>query len=648
MMKKTSKILAAATAAVFVLNGTVFAEQEGTVPDTAVMDDAAETGWSAEGKFIDDSADHLLLYHMRIEDGYDEEGWSVTVILGDVMYGGMLQEEEGSISGMIGSYEEDMTPGAEFMITLTEEDGQVFMQTEDGEEYRFSPDETDYTEGVEILPYFQYNQLYGMEGFDAVEAAAYDYLSFEKESDYAPEDVMIPYVNIIGIDESDPEDVLLYGDYYLWEFEKEDDTLVAIAGGHCPGIIHAQRFGDEGDEIAIYSATGMEEAFTDDDAETLFGDYFDAYQSVSSDQEKRDEGLAQVIADYVSANALNITGYRISDEETRVLPESHAGQTEEMDEAQVASETGIDYMALVNKLNPLPDGWEDALETVTITNSVGDAVEVEAKAYDAYELLRADLEENDGIYIELDSARRSIAAQQDIMDRFIEKYGADYAAKTVATPGYSEHHTGLAVDLYFRLKSEDGEFTDVYYNEDMVQYPEVWEKIHAKLADYGFILRYLDGREHITGYGYEPWHIRYVDDVDIAKGIMEEDITLEEYLGDYRAPAVEIDYGKSELYTQEEFQEAAIQIKCSFATWEGCELHSLRYTGDDANNEENLDWLNSLNEEAGYTQVAGFLGDFHSPAEEAGAWEPDEEYTDYQWWLARTEDGGWEIVTWGY
>ena len=62
------------------------------------------------------------------------------------------------------------------------------------------------------------------------------------------------------------------------------------------------------------------------------------------------------------------------------------------DDATVEQD-GIDYMALVNKVNPLPEGWEDALETVTITNSVGDEVEVEAKAYAAYEQLKADLEE---------------------------------------------------------------------------------------------------------------------------------------------------------------------------------------------------------------------------------------------------------------
>ena len=302
----------------------------------------------------------------------------------------------------------------------------------------------------------------------------------------------------------------------------------------------------------------------------------------------------------------------------------------------------INYLALVNKLNPLPDGWEEALETVHMTNSIGDDVEVEKKAYDAYLLLKEDLEK-EGIYVDLDSARRSVAEQQRIMNDFTEKYGADYALKTVAQPGYSEHHTGLALDLYLII---DGK--DVVENEDMIQYPEIWETIHSKLADYGFILRYLENKEHITGYGYEPWHIRYVDDVNIAKEIMASGVTLEGWLGAVNETDVEIDYGTSEIFTPEELAEAAIQIKCTFAGWKGCELHSLRYAGDEADKEENLQWLNSLNEEAGYTHVAEFLTDFHSPVEAEGAWEPDQEYKDYQWWLGRTDDGVWEVVTSGY
>ena len=190
-----------------------------------------------------------------------------------------------------------------------------------------------------------------------------------------------------------------------------------------------------------------------------------------------------------------------------------------------AQQSSIDYLVLVNKENPLPEEWESTVETVHVQNSLGDDVEVEKKAYEAYLDLKAALEQ-EGIRVDLDSARRSVAEQQRIVDDFTEKYGENYVKNYVAVPGYSEHHTGLALDLYLNI---DGE--DVYLNEDMVQYPEIWEQIHAKLADHGFILRYLDGREAITGYSYEPWHIRYVDDPAIAKEIMEKDMTLEEYLG---------------------------------------------------------------------------------------------------------------------
>ena len=302
----------------------------------------------------------------------------------------------------------------------------------------------------------------------------------------------------------------------------------------------------------------------------------------------------------------------------------------------------IDYMVLVNKLNALPDGWEDALETTKFTDTAGWDVEVETKAYNAYLGLKEDLE-NEGIYVDLDSAYRSVAEQQRIMDDFTEKYGADYARKTVATPGYSEHHTGLALDLYLNI---DGE--NVTENADMMQHPEIWEKIHGKLAEHGFILRYLPGKEHITGYAYEPWHIRYIDDPDKAAEIMTSGVTLESYLGAAKETDVSIDYGKSEIYTQEDLEEAAIQIKCQFASWEGCEMHSLRYAGDECNTEENIKWLNSQDEDAGYIEVCEFLCSFHSPEEESGSWEPDHEYEDYQFWLARTEDSGWQVVSWGY
>ena len=124
-------------------------------------------------------------------------------------------------------------------------------------------------------------------------------------------------------------------------------------------------------------------------------------------------------------------------------------------------------------------------------------------------------------------------------------------------------------------------------------------------------------------------------------------------------PKVAIELGSSSLYTQEELNAIVLLIREKFASFSGCELHGIRYAGDGADNEENLEWLNSLREvrsnippeDAGkqYVRVAEFLSDFHSPVEDGDyAWNQDTEYTDYQWWLGRLEDGRWEIVSWGY
>lgn len=125
--------------------------------------------------------------------------------------------------------------------------------------------------------------------------------------------------------------------------------------------------------------------------------------------------------------------------------------------------------------------------------------------------------------------------------------------------------------------------------------------------------------------------------------------TAGKHPADRPAPEVAVDLGRSDLYTEKERNDAMLAVKRKFATFAGCELHGIRYAGDEACSEENLKWLNSLDEGAEYTQVAEFLTDFHSPVEDGPyAWERDMEYTDYQWWLARKEDGDWVLVSWGY
>lgn len=112
---------------------------------------------------------------------------------------------------------------------------------------------------------------------------------------------------------------------------------------------------------------------------------------------------------------------------------------------------------------------------------------------------------------------------------------------------------------------------------------------------------------------------------------------------------VDIDYGSSNIYSQSDMDAAIKLIKNEFATWEGCKLHSIRYTSDECNSEENIKWMNDLGDEnTEFTQCIEFVSDFHSPRAGGGAWNADSEYTNWQWWLARTDNGEWNLMTWGY
>jgi len=186
----------------------------------------------------------------------------------------------------------------------------------------------------------------------------------------------------------------------------------------------------------------------------------------------------------------------------------------------------IDYLVLVNKQNKLPDDWEENLQLVDTKNAWDEDIQVEKEAYEKYRELEKALKE-EGVTIKLDSVYRSVKAQQQLWDEWSAdpEKGPEYVKKYVAVPGYSEHHTALAIDICLE---KDGEL--VYENDDMIADRETFKKIHAKLADYGFILRYLEGKDDITGYAYEPWHLRYVGNVDIAKEITSKGLTLEEYL----------------------------------------------------------------------------------------------------------------------
>ena len=197
------------------------------------------------------------------------------------------------------------------------------------------------------------------------------------------------------------------------------------------------------------------------------------------------------------------------------------------EEEKEKSKGKYDYLVLVNKYTQLPDDWEKNVELVDAKNAWDEDIKIEKEAYEQYKELAKDLKENDDVEIVLDSVYRSVKEQQELWDDWAAdpEKGIEYVKKFVAVPGYSEHHTGLAVDICLK---KDGEL--VYDNDEMIAERDIFKKIHAKLAKYGYILRYREGREDSTGYTYEPWHLRYVGSKKIAKEIEDKDITFEEYL----------------------------------------------------------------------------------------------------------------------
>jgi len=128
---------------------------------------------------------------------------------------------------------------------------------------------------------------------------------------------------------------------------------------------------------------------------------------------------------------------------------------------------------------------------------------------------------NDGISLLGVSAYRSSETQTDLFDYYVQKDGEKAAETFSAIPGHSEHETGLAIDV----TGGDGRCAaeDCFADTEEAK----WLADHA--AKYGFIIRYPKGKEQITGYKYEPWHIRYVGK-KAAMEMAERGITLEEYL----------------------------------------------------------------------------------------------------------------------
>lgn len=174
-------------------------------------------------------------------------------------------------------------------------------------------------------------------------------------------------------------------------------------------------------------------------------------------------------------------------------------KTPQQPKASKPQPTYIKGILLVNRQHPLPKTFGGS----------------NAKANAALQKLQQAAAEK-GYAMELISGYRSYEYQKELYANYVKRDGQAAADRYSAKPGTSEHQSGLAFDV----GAIDEAFQDTKSGK--------WLAKHC--ATYGFILRYPKGKEAITGYMYEPWHIRYVGE-EPAKAIMEQHLTLEEYLG---------------------------------------------------------------------------------------------------------------------
>ena len=190
--------------------------------------------------------------------------------------------------------------------------------------------------------------------------------------------------------------------------------------------------------------------------------------------------------------------------------------------------TTENFLILVNKEHEVPKDYvpKDLVE-VNVRFSPGTAIQQKMMQKTAAEALEAlfDQAQNEGIKLYGVSGYRSYDYQKMLYDRKVSAVGETEANKYVARPGQSEHHTGLAMDVT-NGEGESNLLTVSFAETEEGQ----WLKENAH--KFGFIIRYPEGKEHITGYNYEPWHLRYVGK-EAAQIIKSRGLVLEEYLEEF-------------------------------------------------------------------------------------------------------------------
>lgn len=195
------------------------------------------------------------------------------------------------------------------------------------------------------------------------------------------------------------------------------------------------------------------------------------------------------------AEAKSTTTKKKASDSSKATPEKAEHKIE-----QSNGMTFVDGILIVNKTYSLPSDYAPGVSTV---------------AQNAFDDMAAAAAE-DGITLFVNSSYRSYQDQESLYNSYAWERGTEAADEVSSRPGHSEHQTGLTFDVNTTENSFAGT-------------PEAnWLAEHC--AEYGFIIRYPEGKEDKTGYMYEPWHIRYLGK-EKAEAVTKSGLCLEEYLG---------------------------------------------------------------------------------------------------------------------
>jgi len=174
---------------------------------------------------------------------------------------------------------------------------------------------------------------------------------------------------------------------------------------------------------------------------------------------------------------------------------------------------------LVNKYNKLPENYTpENLTQIDSEYATNDKQMATKEVVDAFVKMADDMKQ-ENLHIIANSSYRDYQTQQDIYNSYEKKYGGKYAMEYAALAGFSEHQTGLVIDIANK-KHEIFSGTKEYQ----------WLKKNS--YKYGFILRYPNNKDKITGYAYEAWHYRYVG-IELATKVFESELTYDEYYVKY-------------------------------------------------------------------------------------------------------------------